>query len=103
MDNPKAVSISLTFPKGFKGGSEPRLAPSVELLTGYKHHLIDDAVYTQIYWDLIKQRGVTHQEILDKYLDGTIFTCWEGPSKFCHRHLLSQWLRSGQINIHELQ
>ena len=25
------------------------------------------------------------------------FLCWERPEKFCHRHLVAEWLREGNV------
>jgi len=49
-------------------------------------------VYTDAY----------HQEVLSKLnpadvyrdLKDSVLLCWEGPSKFCHRHIVASWLEA---------
>lgn len=85
-----AVSIARSAPKFFKGPSYPLLAPKWKLLLDYKLKLIDDSQYTQRY--LAEVLATLDREEVRKDLEGKRIICWEGPGKFCHRHIVISWL-----------
>ena len=31
-------------------------------------------------------------------LDNSVLLCWESPEKFCHRHIVAQWLEEATDN-----
>ena len=87
------------------------LAPSQELLDGYKHGSIDIEEYKRIYiTDLLSkvQTVVNEPDIsswvkkLDTYYskecynnwEAVVFMCYEPPHNFCHRHLFRRLLNN---------
>ncbi len=100
-------SASLYTPHWFKLpnihlNSRFKVAPTKYLLDGYKDGSIDQEEYASeyIYGILAK---VDRQELL-RFLDqiagdtDKILLCWEYPDKFCHRHILRDFL-GGEVEL----
>lgn len=77
-----------------------KLAPSLDLLNDYKGGLIKSAEYKERY---LKELSSTYPNnklslvaeslvSLNEKYGNVVLMCWEGPSKFCHRHTLSKEL-----------
>lgn len=90
------IAISRSQPKDFKGRVYIDLAPDWELI-----RLKDNQEkYTEIYNELLKT--LDPFKVL-KDLDNSVVLCWESPKKFCHRHLVADWImKETNINIYEL-
>lgn len=102
--NPKSISISAKSPFFYKGRAYLNLAPSWELLGDYKDGIIDAYGYTERYGQLLKDRGITPEKVVGDLEDGSIMLCYEGPGKFCHRHIVAVWLnQSGKAEVYELE
>ena len=71
-----------------------RFAPDAELLSQYKSGKITDQYYTQRYLTLMDQRLKEDPKLLDVITKepALCLMCYCGPGKFCHRHLLTEWL-----------
>lgn len=94
--HPDAIAISAKAPPFYKGKFYSPLAPTWDLLRAYKSGQIDDRGYTEWYLRLlIQERKLTPQKVVDDLKDGTIMLCYEGPGKFCHRHIVAEWIESG--------
>ena len=100
--HPKAVCICAKRPWFYKGKIYPKLAPKSWFLKKYKKDK-DEQFYTEAY----------KREVLDK-LDpkkvykelgkDAVLLCWEGSDKFCHRHLVAEWLSNNLgVEITELK
>lgn len=94
------VSISLFIPKGIYVNEQAIiLAPTWDILNQYKRNY-DTSVYTKAYLKLLQDR---HEEVskLINHLEEiskdklVLLLCWEGPNKFCHRHILADYLKKG--------
>ena len=88
------VSISRLPPGYFKGPREFAFAPSLELLVEYKHGVVDQQQYTEIfnaYLDTLDP-VLAYQRLIDDYGDTATLLCFEPPHMFCHRFLVSAWL-----------
>lgn len=90
------VSIALKAPPTYVGSTFKPLAPSWLLLTDYKNHEINEAEYTRRY-NAEVLRPLDKASVragLDRISGGrdVVLLCWEGPNKFCHRHIVAQWL-----------
>jgi len=88
--HPKAVCIAAGRPHFYKGRIYTKLGPKLWFFKKYKKDG-DEAFYTKQY----------HKEVLSKlnpikvYKElgkDAILLCWEGPDKFCHRHIVAEWL-----------
>jgi hypothetical protein len=91
-----AVSIAAKCPSGFSGRQYKKLAPKYWFFKKYKLDG-DEKFYREQY----------HKEVLSKLDAETVFNelgsdavllCWETPEKFCHRHLVAEWLTK-ELNI----
>jgi uncharacterized protein (DUF488 family) len=80
---------------------KPMLAPTKEILDGYKKKEITWEEYEQHFKKLMADRKV--EEILDKRLLGipTVLLCSEAKPDKCHRRLVSEYLRDkwGSLTI----
>jgi uncharacterized protein YeaO (DUF488 family) len=101
-NQPNAVAITVAKPRWFKGKWYKKLAPPKELVFRYKAGKIDEEQYTKTYLKCIKDRSLTPQAVLEDLGDDAILLCFEGRGKFCHRHIVSKWLREGGIGVEEL-
>lgn len=83
---------------------EPLLAPTQELLDGYKKHGGSWASYEQQFLDLMAQRRV--EERMDRALldEPTVLLCSEATAEQCHRRLVAEYLqeRWGGLTITHL-
>lgn len=75
--------------------------PDWALIRGLKEQFITEEQYTQAY---LKQLSYLNpQEILAKIesyakmqnYDKAVLPCYESSEKFCHRHILAEWLNAG--------
>ncbi len=67
------------------------LAPSKELLKGYKDNLINWEEYVKIYNQLLVERDVL-KNISIKELDNIVLLCSEPTAEQCHRRLMAEYL-----------
>lgn len=99
--HPKAVSIALSAIKGYRGKAYPELMPTWDLVHAVKENKITEIEYAKKYHELLKERKITVQKIVDDLEDGSVLLCWEAKG-FCHRHLISEWLKAAGVDISEL-
>lgn len=95
-------SIARITPNWYHGKKLEELAPDENLLWKYKNREIDEAGYKRIYLQQLEH--VKWQKILKLFdeLNGElILLCYEKSDKFCHRHILSEYLRDNGIEIYE--
>lgn len=84
------VSISLYPPKHFNGVHYPILAPSKQLLDGYKNGLINKVEYVDIFISELDKKDI--KSILNSMLNfecDMVLMCYEKKNDFCHRNILS--------------
>lgn len=98
------VSIARWSPKWFSGYVLKDLAPSEDLLNGYKAGKVSIEEYKRQYLqhlETVKWSKVLHrlEEIAP---DGVILCCYEKPNDFCHRHILSEYMRDSGYEVAEL-
>jgi len=88
----KKVSISRFPPKWFEADIQAsELAPSSTLLMDYKNGKVTDEEYEVIY----RRETLSKLDpavIYAKYKDA-VFLCYESDSDFCHRQIVTDWLR----------
>lgn len=103
--DPKAIAISAKAPFFYKGRFYSPLAPTWDLLRAYKSGQVDERGYTEWYLRLLnKERKLTPQQVVDELEDGSILLCYEGPGKFCHRHIVAEWIEKGTgVIVTEIQ
>lgn len=101
------VAISLTAPTGEYDRHAVLLAPTQDMLWYYKNSFISEAEYTRMYreiLDKLKAEGTLNGYVDDfKKHDKVLLLCYEGKYKFCHRHILAEYLNKHYgLNITEL-
>ena len=98
---PNPVSIALTSPKYYTGKSYSALAPTRYILSRFKRNLIDEKQYAKEYFDMLCFRELTQEKVIEDLPNIFTLLCWETEEKFCHRHLVSEWLRTCGFKIRE--
>lgn len=92
-NNPNSIAISYSCPKWYTGRQMVSLAPTWDLISGYKGGNVSEVDYTNIYLKTLQTRGLTPQSILEFVPNDAILLCYESPSDFCHRRVLAEWIR----------
>jgi uncharacterized protein YeaO (DUF488 family) len=91
------VSIAGLTPAWFKSAFPnyrwyKPLVPPKQLVFDYKDGKISQEEYTEVY-----NKQLSDLDAVQVYLElqpSATLLCWEGPHKFCHRHLVADWLMS---------
>lgn len=105
------VSISRTAPSNSCDIQLIKLAPTADLLQKHKSNLITDNEYTSIYHNQLLR--LENDGYIDKFVkalstlqelhEDVVLLCYEKTGKFCHRHLLTEYLNNNHnTNIREL-
>lgn len=95
------VSIAAKTPDWFKGGLLKKLAPSFDILMEYKR-AGDQNRYIERYnsevLDKLSVYDVVNElrELRSHPAEDIVLLCYERPEKFCHRHLVSEWLKQNR-------
>ena len=100
----KLLSISRTKPGFVKDCVDvPPLFPDEKILRGYKKGDIDEMEYTSKYLDQLDKIGIEKIiQIIMLFGDDVVLLCWESPEKFCHRHILADYInRHSVLNVEE--
>ena len=86
------VSISRTEPFPVDG-KLTALCPDEKILWGYKNGEIDEMEYTSLYLDQLDRVGIRNILAgIHSFGDNVVLLCWESPEKFCHRHILADYI-----------
>jgi len=99
-DNFEPVSVSLYPPKGFNGIIIEELAPTNSILMDFKNGKINEFNYIQRYYTEVLSKLNPHQ--IAKKLNNKILLCFEKKGDFCHRHIITEWLKKHGYQIEEL-
>lgn len=78
--------------------SLPEVFPEWRIVDGVKKEIISEEQYTTEYQKMLN--GLDKNKILEKiYLTeegqgykNVVLLCYETPDKFCHRHILADWI-----------
>ena len=98
------LSISRTKTESAKSCIDiPQLFPSDKILWDYKKGKIDEMEYTSKYLDQLNELGVDRIiKMIQIFGDNVVLLCWESPEKFCHRHILADYInKNSNINVEE--
>lgn len=92
----ECFSIARYTPTGVRCGYADIFFPPEDLLFDWKLEKITQAEYTQKYsTEVLEKIDVSSlKNHLDTYQQDIFLLCYEKPGKFCHRHLVSDWLNS---------
>lgn len=87
------ISIAGKAPDFYKGPQYKYLAPRYKMFMDWKKGKITDEDYTREYNEYLET--LDEQSVyrsLTSFGDNAILLCYEPPDKFCHRHLVAEWL-----------
>jgi uncharacterized protein (DUF488 family) len=76
----------------------PEIAPTKEILDGYKKKQISWDEFVEQYNSLIKKRKIESKFSLSE-LDGSCFLCSESTADMCHRRLAAEYLKRHNKNL----
>ena len=96
------IAISLYQTAGTQMLKYPQLAPTRSILTAWKQNE-DQNQYVrdfdlQVLAELDPQQVYEDLKEMSQGKDVALI-CYEGPSKFCHRHLVAKWLEDAGISV----
>ena len=97
--DPNAVAITIKKPPFFKGRHYPKLAPPSLLLLKYKNDH-DENFYQMVYIRDVLNK-LKPMDVVNELGEDAVLICWEGKDKFCHRHIVAEWLKSNGVYIEE--
>ena len=107
-DNVIPVAICAKAPTGFKGYTYMDMAPKYDFFKHFKE-TGDVAHFTKCYKEQVldKLNPIAVENALYTMVDKSPFThdlalvCYEKPTDFCHRQLVSEWFNSKGIPCKE--
>jgi len=94
--NPNAVSIAAKCPEWYKGREYKQLAPKYWFFKKYKDDG-DQEFYTKQYYKEVLDL-LDPKKVFEDLGENAVILCWEKSDKFCHRHIVAEWLRK-KLNI----
>lgn len=103
-NNPILIQISRSKPVNIKVDYNIiNFAPSYKLLSDYKNNYCNKVEYTKRYIDELnqypKERYLKFIDWCKKQTKDIILLCYEGKAKFCHRHILANYLMNIDKNL----
>jgi len=90
------VAICLYPPIDWSGLQFPALAPSTSSFYDIKSEKIDKKEYEKRYREEILAKLDAQQ--VHNMFKNNVLLCWEKSGEFCHRHIVSAWIKE-QLNI----
>lgn len=100
-NHPNAVSIAGKAPNWYKGRQYKKLAPKYWFFKKYKEDL-DEEFYKKQFNRILNK--LDPLQVVKELGEDAVLLCWEASGKFCHRHLIAEWLSKNlNIEIRELE
>lgn len=94
------VSVAGKTPNNFRGIIYKKLAPKYEWWKEWKNGNCDNDWFINKYKETVLNHLDPH-EVYNKLGQDAILCCYETPDKFCHRHLIAEWLKKAGYDIEE--
>lgn len=94
------VSIANKTPDGFRGRIYKKLAPKYDWWIEWKNGDYDNDWYIKKYKETVLSK-LDPDEVMWDLGDDAILCCYETPEKFCHRHIVAEWLREAGYEVEE--
>ena len=101
------VSICGGVPKWYTGLQYKKVAPKYKFFMEWKENHNND-YYIEHFNDEVLSK-ITPQEVVKDLEELTgqakdiVLLCYEKPNDFCHRHLVSEWLRNNGLECKEFE
>ena len=102
----RLLSISRTKPGFVKDCVDvPPLFPDEKILWDYKKGDFDEMEYTSKYLTQLDGMGIDKIiKTIQIFGDDVVLLCWESPEKFCHRHILANYInRNSDLVVEEFE
>ena len=100
------VAICRFMPSGWYGARSYALTPTLKALRDYQE-TGDEELFRKRYFENLNSLDphvmarVLEMMNPDVCGNGIVLVCYEGPGKFCHRHLVAEWLNENGIECKE--
>ena len=93
------VGISGWSPDGYTGKTYKKLAPKYAWWKEWHDNNLSEQWYITQYQNTVlnKLNPVIVADELQKMGNNVVLLCFETPDKFCHRHLVAEWLNAKTI------
>ena len=98
------ISIAGKSPDWYNGLKCPKLAPKYGFFSEWKKTGDNDYYiqqFTQQVLDTLNAQNVVYELMSIAQNQHVALVCYEAPGKFCHRHLVAQWLHDNGFNCQE--
>jgi len=102
------ISICGKAPLFYKGPQYKRLAPKYGFFMDWKQGKLDNDGYVKCFNEQVLS-GLDPLDVVNELqefypeADQLTLICYEKPGDFCHRHLVSEWLRQAGIDAKEFE
>ena len=104
------ISIARYQPKGVEFAKYEPLMPPADLLGSWNSNAIDQKTFTKYYCDMVLANlNVDHvvNELYyiaeDEGKMAVVLLCYEASNKFCHRHIVRDWMKRSGIATMEFE
>jgi uncharacterized protein (DUF488 family) len=77
---------------------KPELAPTKELLNGYKNKEVDWQEYEKVYNKILLDRNILNTITINEF-NNNVLLCSEPTAEQCHRRLAAEYLAKSSNNI----
>lgn len=103
-ENIKPISIAVQTPAWYSGDTYKKLAPQWWFLSEWKKTQ-DNDYYIKCFNEHILSKlnaAAVYNELMQMSNGADVaLVCYESPEKFCHRHLIAEWLCSNGYEVKE--
>lgn len=91
--DPNAFATSVGLPNWYLGKRIKDVAPTWDLVRGFKTGIVSESQYMDAYLHLLQLRNVDPHELIESLPNNAFLLCYESPTEFCHRHILGAWIQ----------
>jgi hypothetical protein len=98
------VGISGWSPDGYTGKTYKKLAPKYSWWKEWHDKKLSEQWYIDKYYETVLNvlNPLVVKQELQVLGDDIVLLCFETPDKFCHRHLVANWLNTNaKLNVTE--
>ena len=108
-DNIIPISICGKAPEGYKGLQYKKLAPKYDFFMKWKENhdndyyikCFNEQVLDKLNWYQVYEELYNLADSLGKAHYDICLVCYEKPTDFCHRHLVSNWFNKHLVACEE--
>ena len=100
------VGISGKIPDGFNGIKYQKLAPKYSWWHEWHDNKLSNEWFKEKYYETVLNEldSTTVVKELQDFGKDIVLLCYETPEKFCHRHLVAEWINvNTNMNICEFE